>query len=224
MKKLLQSLLILGAFGQAALFAQAQTAPKILFVDMGKLFDGHYRTIAEGVKLQADAQKAQAELDLMIKDRNALVEQYKELDDQSNNPTATAEAKSKAQAAAQQKVAEIRQKEADAQKFQENIARELQQRRKENQGIIMEEIAKIASDIAKRDGATILIDKSGPTLYGLPSVIYSDPSLDITAEVAAEIAKSRPVDTPAPAAAPAASAPAPSAAPADATAPAPAKN
>jgi outer membrane protein len=206
MKKLLQSLLILGAFGQIALLAQAQSAPKILFVDMAKLYDGDYRAIAERAKLQADGQKAQAELDSMSKDINALVQQFKELDEQSNNPTATTDAKAKAQAAAQQKYQEIRARQADASKFQENVGRELQQKGKETQNILMEEIAKLAADVAKQDGATILIDKSGPTLFGIPAVIYSDPASDITAEVAAEIAKTRP--------APVAPAPTP-AAPAD---------
>jgi outer membrane protein len=214
MKKLLQSLLILGAFSQAALFAQAQTAPKILFVDMAKLYDGHYRAIAETAKLKSDAQKAQAQLDSMNKDVNAQVEQYKELADQSNNPTATTEAKAKAQAAAQQKRQEIGQSEAEIQKFQENVGRQLQQRGQEIRSMYMEEIAKTAADVAKRDGATILLDKAGPSFLGVPVVLYSDPALDITTEVAIEIAKSRPVETPA----------TPAATPADAAAPAPAKN
>jgi outer membrane protein len=222
MKKLLQSLLILGAFGQVALFAQAQPAQKILFVDMAKLYDGHYRAIEARAKLQADGQKAQAELDRLSKEINALVQQFKELDEQSNNPTATAEAKTKSQAAAQAKYQEIRSKQADATKFQENVGRELQQRNKEVQGMIMEDIAKLAADVAKKDGATVLIDKSGPTMFGFPAVIYSDPSFDITAEVAAEIAKTKPVATPATTPTTPAPTPAPPAdtsAPADVTAP-----
>jgi outer membrane protein len=221
MKNLLKSLLILGAVGQMALFAQTPVAPKILYVDMAKLYDGHYRVIELRAKLQADEQKAQANLDGMSKDINALVQQYKELDEQSNNPTATAEAKAKSLAAAQQKGQEISEKQAEASKFQQSVLRELQQRNREIQSMFMEEIAKTASDVAKRDGATLLIDRTGPTLTGLPTVLYSDPSADITSEVAAEIAKTRPVATPA---APAPTAETPAPAPADSSTAQPAKN
>ena len=220
MKKLLQSLFILGAFGQLALFAQAQTAPKILFVDMAKLYDGHWGATAERAKLKAAYQKAQGEFDQMIKDRDALVEQYKESDEQSNNPAATAEAKAKAKSQADQLIQQVRAKESDAAKFQDNVGRELRQRDQEIHNRFFEEIATVASDVAKREGATTLLDKSGLTTDGISPVIYSDPSLDITAEVAAEIAKSKPAPTPA---TPDATAPA-TPVPADAAAPAPAKN
>jgi outer membrane protein len=218
MKKLLQSLLILGAFGQIALLAQAQTTQKILFVDMAKLYESDYRANDVRTKLQADSQKAQADLDRMMKDRDALVQQFKELDEQSSNPTATAEAKAKSQSAAQAKVQEIRAKEAEAGKFRENVSRELQQQFQERRSVIMDDISKVASDVAKKDGAAVLIDKSSPTMYGFPVVIYSDPAFDITSEVAAEVAKTKPVATPA-TPAPSAAAPAETSAPADAAAP-----
>ena len=67
-------------------------------------------------------------------------------------------------------------------------------------------------DGAKRQGATLLLDKSGPTLIGVSNIIYADASYDITDEVLKEINKDRPAAVTAPAApapsAPAASAPA----------------
>ncbi len=96
MKKSIQSLLALLAFGATALVAQAQPAPKILVVDMAKLYDGHYKTEEQNAKLRGDEQKAQEELEKLNKEGNSLVEKYKELVDQSKNPAATAEAKSKA--------------------------------------------------------------------------------------------------------------------------------
>jgi outer membrane protein len=211
MKKLLKSLLVLTAFGSIALFAQAQTAPKILFVDIAKLYEGHYKTKAGMAALQAAGQKAQTQIDGMSKERDTLIEQWKELQDQSkNNPAATEEAKAKAAAQAQDKYEEIRVKTADMNKFNETASRELQQRHADLVATVTGEIAKIAADVAKRDGATILMDKSGPSNNGLPVILYSDPSADITDEVAAEIAKTRPVAAPetpaasqAPAAAPA---------------------
>ena len=61
---------------------------------------------------------------------------------------------------------------------------------------MLEEISKIAGDVAKRKGATILMDKAGPSLIGVSNLIYSDPAFEITDDVMAEINKSRPAGAP----------------------------
>lgn len=204
MKKSIHSLLALAAFGATALFAQAQPALKILTIDMAKLYDGHYKTEEQNAKLRGDEQKAQEELERLNKEGNTLVEQYKELIDQSNNPAATAEAKSKAQAEAQRVYQDIQRKQGEVQSFQTNTRNSLQQRIQNFRSVMVEEISKTAVEIAKRKGATMLIDKSGPTLIGVSNVLYADPAYDITEEVSKEVNKDRPAAsaTPAPAAAP----------------------
>lgn len=207
MKKSIHSLLALAAFGATALFAQAQPALKILTIDMAKLYDGHYKTEEQNAKLRGDEQKAQEELEKLNKEGNTLVEQYKELIDQSNNPAATAEAKAKAQTEAQRLYQDIQRKQGEVQSFQTNTRNSLQQRIQNFRSLMVEEISKTAVEIAKRKGATILIDKSGPTLIGVSNVLYADPAYDITEEVSKEVNK----DRPAAAATPAASAGAPKA-------------
>jgi outer membrane protein len=203
MKKSIQSLLALLAFGATALVAQAQPAPKILVVDMAKLYDGHYKTEEQNAKLRGDEQKAQEELEKLNKEGNSLVEKYKELVDQSNNPAATADAKSKAQTESQRLLQDIQRKQGEVQSFQNNTRNSLQQRIQTFRSMMVEEISKVAVEIAKRKGATLLIDKSGPTLIGVSNILYSDAAYDITDEVSKEGNKDRPATPPAaPAAAP----------------------
>ena len=97
------------------------------------------------------------------------------------------------------------------QTFQQNTRNALQQRMKAFHDLMLEEIGKVALDIAKRKGCNLLLDKSGQTLNGVPSIIYSDADFDITAEVLKEVNKDRPVPVAAPATSPAAG---PAAAPA----------
>ena len=201
MKKLIQSTLAVAALSFSALATHAQTAPKILVVDIAKLFDNHYKTQEQQAKLQADETKAQDQLAQITKDGNALVEQFKELDEQSKNPAASAEAKTKAQGEAQKKYDEIQQKRSEQNSFVQNTRTTLQQRFQTFKTLMVEEITKVAVEIAKKKGATFLIDKSGPSLAGVSNILYSDPTLDITDEVMAEINKDRPATTPAPAAA-----------------------
>jgi len=198
MKKSIQSIFAVAAIAFSALTAHAQTAPKILVVDLAKVFDNHYKTQEQQAKLQADEAKAQDQLAQITKEGNALVEQFKELDEQSKNPTATAEAKAKAQADAQKKYDEIQQKRSEQNSFVQNTSNTLKQRFQTFKTLMIEEITKTATEIAKKKGATLLFDKSGPTLVGVSNVLYFEPSLDITDEVMAEINKDRPAVTPTP--------------------------
>ena len=216
MKKSIQSLVAVAAIGLTALTTHAQTAPKILVVDLAKLFDTHWKTQEQQAKLQADEAKAQDQLASITKDGNALVEQFKELEEQSKNPTATAEAKAKAQGEAQKKYDEITQKRNEQSSFVQNTRNTLQQRFQTFKTLMIEEITKTAVDIAKKKGATFLVDKSGPTLVGVSNILYFDPTLDITDEVQAELNKDRPATVPA---ASATAAPAASAAPASGDSP-----
>lgn len=210
MKKSIQSLVAIAAFSAAAVAAYAQPAPKIVVVDMAKLYDSHYKTQEQNAKIQADDQKAQEEVEKMNKEGNTLVEEYKSLNEQSNNPAISAEAKSKAQDSAQKKLEQIQSKQREVQTFIQNTRNALGQRLNTFRSLMLEDISKVATEIAKRKGATILIDKAGPTAIGISSFIYVDPAYDITEEVLKEINKDRPVG----AAAPAPSATAPAAAPA----------
>ena len=207
MKKSIQSILAVAAFAFTAITSHAQTAPKIVIVDLAKLFDNHYKTVEQQAKLQADEAKAKDQLDLITKEGNTLVEQYKELDDQSKNPTATAEAKAKAQTDAQKKLEEIRQKQQEQQSFVQSTRNSLQQRFQTFKTLMLEEITKAVTLVAKEKGATLVLDKSGPTMVGVSSVVYFDPGMDITEEVMALINKVRPAVTPTPVTA---AAPAPS--------------
>ncbi len=211
MKNSIKSLVAIAAFGALVLGVSAQPAPKILIVDMAKLYDTHYKTLEQNAKIQADDQKAQEEVEKMNKEGNGLVEEYKALNDQSNNPTLSAEAKSKAQDAAQKKLESIQNKQREVQTFIQNTRNSLGQRLNTFRSLMLEEISKVATDVAKRKGATLLIDKAGPTGIGISSFIYSDPAYDITDDVMKEVNKDRPVGAPT---APAAGAPAAGAAPA----------
>lgn len=201
MKTSLKSLLAVALAGVFAIAAQAQPAPKIYVVDMAKLYDAHYKTEEQNAKLKVDQQKAEDELQKLNAEGNALVEQFKKLEEQVNNPTLSADAKTKTQQDLQAKGQEIQRKQAEVNQFRGNTQRQLQTRINNFKQMLLEEISKIAVETAKKKGATLLVDKSGPTLIGLPSLLYFDPAYDVTDDVAKEINKDRPSGSAAPAAA-----------------------
>ncbi len=206
MNRTLKSVIAFIAFGATALGLCAQPALKIVTVDIGKVFDSHYKTEEQMAKLKDAQTKAQEELERMVKEANQLVEQYKETMDQSKNSLLTPEARSKAEGDSQKMMEDIQRRNADLQNFRANTQQSLQQRFNNFRSLLLDEISKKVTEIAKGKGATLVVDKSGPSLAGVPAVIYADTAYDITDEVMAVINKDRPA-TPA-AAAPATPAPA----------------
>jgi outer membrane protein len=192
MKNKLLSLAAAALFGATALTAVAQPAPKIFVVDMAKLLDSHHKTEEQNAKLKGDEQKAREQIEQLNSEGNALVEEYKATVEKAKNPALSNDAKTKAEAEAQGKLEEIQKKQNQVQSFQQQTQRAFQQRIKSFRDLMLEEIGKIATDIAKKKGATILLDKSGPSLIGISNLIYFDPSYDITEEVLKEINKGRP--------------------------------
>ena len=200
MKTSFKSLLALVAFGSSTLLSQAQPAPKILIIDLGAVFQGHYKTAEQQAALQVIGQKAEQDLGVMNKEIDGLVGQYKDLAEQIKNPALSNDGRAKIEADAQKKGEEIRAKQKDAENFVNTTRRQLSEKSQNFQNALVEEISKIATDIAKKKGATILLNK--------PAAVYADASYEITDEVLTEVNKGKPsVSTPssvAPAAKPAA--------------------
>ncbi len=190
MNKFIASLCAIAAIaGLAVSPAIAQPAPKIAVVDMAKLLDGHPKTEEQNTKLKADEAKANEELEKINKEGQVMVEQLKELEEQGKNPGLNDEAKAKLQGDMRLKIEEIQKKQNEVQSFRSNTQRSLQQRIQNFRKLMFEEITVAVNDVAQKKGANLVFDKSGPSLLGIPSLVYADPAFDITEDVLKEIAK-----------------------------------
>jgi outer membrane protein len=208
MNKTIRTLITLAAIAAGSTTLLAQPAVKLVVVDMAKAYDGYYKSEDGNAKLHDAEKKAQEQVEELNKQGQTLVDEYKELVEQSKSTVLTQEARSKAEAEAQKKMEEIQQKQSAVQDFTNKTRNSLQVRMKSLRDGLLEEITRSVVDIAKRKGATLAIDKSGPTLFGIPAVLYADSSYDITDDVLTEINKDRPAPaagatTPAASAAPA---------------------
>lgn len=178
-------------------FAAAQPALKVATVDMNRLLKDYYKSAEATAKLQEAGKKAEAQIEAMNKQGKDLIDQFKEMEEQSKSLLLSAEARNKATEDAKAKFEEIQRKDADVKSFAANTQRALQQRTATTIQLLLEEIQKVAVDISKKKGATMLIDSSGPSQLGIPSLLYSDAAYDITEEVLTAINKDAPPPAPA---------------------------
>ena len=99
MNKSAKILIALLAISVTGLFAQAQS-PRILFVDMVKVMNEHYKTEEQKTKLQVDAEKASAEAEKILKEQIEKKEDTIVLEKESAKETDGVDAMAAATAAA----------------------------------------------------------------------------------------------------------------------------
>ncbi len=197
MKTVIRSTFAALALAGATLGLQAEVALKVVTIDLGQLFEKYYKTEAQQEKIREDSKKAKEQFDALVKEREALVTQAKEIQEQAKNPVLSDEARKKAETDFEAKVGEVRSKEGEMQDFNQRIQQLLQQRMAQFQQSAVEEISKVATDIAKQQGASLVLNRG-------MGVVYADASYDITPAVLEAINKDRPapavnVTVPAPA-------------------------
>lgn len=208
MQKITRNLIALVGILTGFVALQAQAPLKVIVVDMAKVYDSYYKAEEAKAKINDAYQRAREELDNLNKQIQTAAEDYKSLVEQSKSPLANEQARAKAGEDAQKKLEEIQEMQRRGQAFMQNSERSLQQRMKNHRDLIMDEIMKVVSDVSRAKGATLVLDKSGPSILGIPVVLSADPSYDITEEIIKEVNKDRPPAAPAAAATPAAAAPA----------------
>jgi len=204
MKTSFKSLLALAAVSATALISQAQTAPKILVLDIGRAFQSHYKAAEMDEALKGEQQKAQQEFSAKEKELVDLSEKIKGLDEQTKNPALTKEAQAKIMADGEKMVQDFQGKQQELQAFANDARRKIGEKQQNVTNLLIEDITKKGQEIGKKKGADLVLPKN--------TVVYSNPAWEITDEVIAEINKDKPAGSPA--AKPAAATPAPAAKPA----------
>ena len=199
MNKRIRFVIALAVAGIAATAAQAQSAQKIMVVDIAKVYESHYKTAEQNALLQADQKKASEELQRRAKEIDGVVAELKDMEEQLQNPVTTDEAKKKIQEEGSKKLQDLQGKQREAQGMQANLQRLFQERIGQFRALLLDEISKVAADVAKKKGSTFLVDKSGPSVIGVPVFLYTDTSVEITDAVIAEINASKPASSAAPA-------------------------
>lgn len=192
------SLLTMIAAGTAA---KAQPALKLVTVDIARTYEQYYKVKDNEDKLRVTQQKAQEQVEDLQKQLEAVVDEYKALEEKTKSTALSKEGLEKAKADAQSKLEEVNAKQQEGQQFVQNTQRSLQLRQKNLRDLMLDEINKVVLEVREKHGATVVLDTSGPSGIGVPSVIYADPAYDVTEEVITELNKSKPVEAPAPAAA-----------------------
>ncbi|MDR3228249.1 MAG: OmpH family outer membrane protein [Puniceicoccales bacterium] len=224
MKRLLT---ILSLFGLACASAQAQTAPRIVTVDVQVVFEKYDKAQHLHRALSDSLTRARQEDQAYAQRLQAKEGEVRQAQEQAQNSALNEQGKINARTILEQRYREYQALRSEAETKGRNAESVLRNRQQNNQTDIIASLKPVVEAIAKAKGANLVLSST----FSPAGVLFADKSLDITDEVVKKLnadyamtpgAAAAAAATPAPAPAPAPAAPGTAApAPAPAT-PAPA--
>ena len=155
-------------------------ALNIVTVDMTRLYNEYHKTLEANEKIKGSLEKAQEQVEEMVKEGQTLLEDYKSIFEMTQNDALTEEARFKASTDAEHMAQQLKNKEREIQQFRQNTQRSIQQRQQTYRDLFLDEIKGVVLEVSREHKGDLILDTSGPTALGIPGVIYSDPSWDIT--------------------------------------------
>ncbi len=198
MKTFISSLTLLAMTGLGPVLAQAETV--ILTISVNGAAEQYYKVQEFLETIQATQEQAQERVASINEEGKTLEQEYQELVEQAGSDILTEQARNDAKEDARIKYQEIAQKQNELRQFAENVQRQLAARQNTQMSLFTKEIMEVVTEVAKERSASLVLDTSGASQNGMPTVYTFDDSMDITAEVVTRINASKSEEEPAAAA------------------------
>ncbi len=179
---------------------------KIAVIDMDKTFREYYKT--KEAEATINERRAAFEKDLrdQMADYQKMVDEITKLKQSSEDKTLAEGVRQEKMKAYETKVQDIRTLEAKINQFKAQRGRQLDDQFVRMRKGIIDEITKLIQDFGAKEKYTLVMDRSGMSMYGVPVLLYSQDVKDVTDEIIKGLNASKPAGSAA--AAPAAPAPA----------------
>jgi outer membrane protein len=212
MKSYIALPLLLASLTFGAVSASAQSL-KVGTVDMKKVFESYYKTKDAEARINEARNAAKKELDDRMDIYNKGVAEVTKLNEEIGKPELSKDAKEQRSKTRDERIGELKNMEKEINEFRVTREKQLQEQSVRMRGGIVEEITKVINDKVKAENYQVVFDKSGPSLNGVPIVLYARDEYEFTNDVVTTLNKNK-------GSAPAAAADAPAAAGGAAAAPA----
>ena len=197
LRKIFPAVLLLAFFSGSAL---AQT--RIATVDLGNAFTNYFKTKLAQASIQDRATQLTKDDTSMRDELKKGSDEYQQLLQQSNDQAVSAEERDRRKQAADEKKKQLGERSTAIDQFERQAQTTLTNQRQQMRDKILAEIQAVVNDKAKAGGYSIVIDKSAQAASLTPVLAYSDPGIDLTADVLKQLNAGAPIDMPAAGSAP----------------------
>ncbi len=183
MNKMMRVMLVVAALlGGLAGVVRAEE-PSIVFVDLDSVFTNYYKTKTAEAQLKEQADEIKAERSGMIEQFKVIEDSYKALRAQAQNTALSEDARNLKRAEAEDKLIEVRDMEGKIRRLEESAQRKIDEQSRRARKRLVEEINVVIREYALTKNYTAIIDISGESLNGVPTVVFYNPNLDVTKQL-----------------------------------------
>src|SRR3954468_6111269 len=176
----------------AAGFAQGL---KIGTVDMNRAFKEYNKTKDAEKKINEAKDSAKKEYDDRADAYKKSLDEINKLNQQLDSPALAGDKKTQLAKERDEKIANIKNMEREINEFRQTRERQLQEQALRMREGIVKEITDIVTERVKANNLDLVLDKSGPSLNGVPLVMYAKENWDFTSDVIATLNKPGRVST-----------------------------
>jgi len=161
----------------------AQGTLKVGTVDMNRAFKEYGKTKDSEKKINEAKDAAKKEYDDRAENYKKALEEINKLSQQLEAPALSADAKTAKAKERDEKIASIKNMEREINEFRQTRERQLQEQAMRMRESIIKEITDIMMERVKTSGYDLVFDKSGPSMNGVPVLMYSKDNVDFTTDV-----------------------------------------
>jgi len=165
---------------------------RIVTVDLNRVFTEYYKTPASSAKLKETAETYNKEQDDLLAGFRKLSDELAKLQEDQEKSEYTDEVRAQKRKLVSDKLTEIKAKEGEIQNYRRSHTELLQQATQRMRSGIIKEIQEVIAKEARDLGYLYVFDKSGTTLNGIPTIVYSQDALDITDDIVKVLNKNAP--------------------------------
>jgi len=201
MKNTIVALVATAALGLALTASAQAPAGRIVTIDLNKVFNDYYKTPIASAKLKDTADSFNKEHDELMANYKKEIDELNKLRDDQDKPEYTAEVREQKRKAVADKLTETQKMQRDIDDYRTSHRKILEEQTQRMRQTILKEIQDAVDKESRDAGYQLVLDKSGNTLNGLPGLIYSQDSLDVTDDILKTLNKNQPkgVEAPKPA-------------------------
>jgi outer membrane protein len=172
----------------------AQGTLKVGTVDMNRAFKEYNKTKDSEKKINEAKDAAKKEYDDRAENYKKALDEINKLNQQLDSPALSADKKTSMAKDRDEKIGNIKNMEREINEFRQTRERQLQEQAMRMREGIIKEITDIMMERVKANNYDLVFDKSGPSMNGVPVVMYSKDTADFTTDVITALNK-KPVTT-----------------------------
>ena len=156
---------------------------KVAVVDTGRILMDNYKTELAERHMQQQYDDFAAERDKLLAEHKKVKQAFETLREESQNKMLTEDAREKKKEQAEEKLSAVIDLENSIRDKAASRKKEIEGEGRKIQNELAKSIKAAVTQCSEKGGYTLVLADGGLLANGLESVLYSDPKMDITADV-----------------------------------------